>query len=90
MDELGGLENALDHVAQLVEVDSRSDLNVVQFPKPKTPLEQVLKLLGAQVQMGQGVALQKRALDTVAPALEALNVLEKPQNYSTYEPLKIQ
>ena len=89
VDEIGGLENALDHVAVMVGAESRKDLNVVQFPEPKTPLERFLSLLGAQVRMGQAVAMQERLLKTFEPALEMMNVIQSPQNYSTYEPLRI-
>ncbi|MEM7651042.1 MAG: signal peptide peptidase SppA [Pseudomonadota bacterium] len=89
VDELGGLEDAIDYAAVLAGEESRADINLVQYPKPKTPLERVLKLLGAQVNMGRGVALQQQLLERAAPVLEFMNVIEKPHHYTTYEPLKI-
>ena len=90
VDELGGLEDALDHAAFMFGAGTRENLNVVQFPKPKTPLERFLTLLGAQARVGQAVAVQERLLKAFEPAMDMLNVIQSPQNYSTYEPLKIQ
>ncbi|MCB1722037.1 MAG: S49 family peptidase, partial [Alphaproteobacteria bacterium] len=93
VDELGGLEKALDYAAKLSGVESRRDLNVVVYPKPKTPLEQVLELLDTQSgvisQMGRTAAWQERFFEAAAPALELLQVYENPQNYSAYEPLQV-
>ncbi len=90
VDELGGLENALDHVASLTGAESRADLNVVVYPKPKTALEQVIEFLETQASMGQSVALQERILQAAGPMLEMLQVYENSQNFSTYETLRIQ
>ncbi len=90
VDELGGLENALDHVASLTGVESRNDLNIVVYPKPKTAFEQVLELLDTQATMGKSVKVQERVLKAAGPMLDLLQVYENPQNYSTYEPLSLQ
>lgn len=91
VDELGGLEDALDYVAQLNDKQSRNDLNVVLYPKPKNTFEQVLELLGTQARLGaKSVALQERFLGVFEPALDTVSMMEKPQNYITYEPLRLE
>jgi protease-4 len=90
VDELGGLENALDYAAGLAGAKSRDDLNVVVYPKPKTALEQVIEFLETQASMGQTAALQKRALEVAQPALDMLQIRQNPQGFMTYEPLRLQ
>lgn len=90
VDELGGLDKALDHVASLVGVQGRDDLNLVEYPKPQTPLEQILKLLEAQARMGQAASVHERFLEAAEPFLDVLNVYDHPQNFMTYEPLRIE
>ena len=93
VDELGGLEDALDYAAELAKVESRKDLNVVVYPKPKTPLEQILELLDTQSgvisQMGRAAAWQERFFEAAEPALELLQVHENPQDYIVYEALQL-
>lgn len=91
VDELGGLEDALDYVAALTGQESRADLNVVLYPKPKNTFEQVLELLGTQVRLGQQVALwQEKFLQTAQPVLDLVKVADQPQNFMTYEPLRVE
>ncbi|MCG8339177.1 MAG: signal peptide peptidase SppA, partial [Proteobacteria bacterium] len=90
VDELGGLEDALDHAAVLAGAESRRDLSVVVYPKPKTALEQVLQLLEGQVRMGRAVEWQEKALDVLQPAFNMLDIAKNPQNYGVYEPLRIE
>lgn len=93
VDEIGGLDDALDYAAQLAGAQDRRGLNIVVYPKPKTPLEQVLELLDTQArasaQMGRAAEIQAQALDAFGPALDMLRVQHAPQNYMTYEPMKI-
>ncbi|MCB9983291.1 MAG: signal peptide peptidase SppA [Rhodospirillales bacterium] len=94
VDELGGLDDALDYTAMQVGAEDRSGLNVAVYPKPKTPLEQVLELLDTQAQasmrMGRMAALQERALEVFGPALAWMRVQDNPQDYMTYDPLRIE
>lgn len=52
VDELGGLDSALDEAAKLVGAQSRHDIHITIMPKPLTPLEQLLMLTGQKVLMG--------------------------------------
>ena len=45
VDRLGGVKEALEETAMLLEVESAKDLAVFEFPPEKPPLQQVLELL---------------------------------------------
>lgn len=51
VDELGGLDSALDYTARALGLQDRTQLEVRIMPAPKTALEQLAELLGAQVRM---------------------------------------
>ncbi len=53
VDELGGLNDALDYVAGRFDLESRRDLNVTVLPKPQSAIEQLADILGAQVAIGR-------------------------------------
>lgn len=89
VDEIGGLNDALDYVAVQLEREGRNDLKVEVLPKPKTPLEQLLELFGAQVQMGQAVKWQARVMEVFQPALEMIQV-HSGEPVSTYEAMRLQ
>ncbi len=52
VDEIGGLDAALDDAAKSVGEKDRMALNVTILPKPKTALEQVMMMMGQGVSMG--------------------------------------
>ena len=90
VDELGGLENALDYVATLAEVENRNDLNVIVYPKPKTAIEQIVQFLDQQGGAVKGANATAQLMERATPYLEMLNVIEKPQNYSVYESIRVE
>jgi len=90
VDELGGLQSALNYTAVQIGAESADDVNVVVLPKPKTALEQFVALLEGQVHMGQAISAQARFLNAAEPMLDLLQVYENPQNFSTYEMLRVE
>ena len=92
VDELGGLEDAMDFVAQALGKEARSDLKVVLYPKPKTSLEQFLALLDGQVRAS--VMMQKitgafsPAIESAEPFLQDMQVRRDP--FAVYESLRIE
>jgi protease-4 len=87
-DELGGLNDALDYVAEAVGVGDYTELAVEVFPKPKTALEIIVEMLEGQVSMGRAVKAQAEVLEMFAPAFEAVNVRAR-QPVSAYESLRL-
>jgi len=57
-DQAGGLNAALVYAAEMVtgSADSLGQIDVVVMPKPLTPFEQFIELLGGQVALGQWMA----------------------------------
>ncbi|MCB1563029.1 MAG: signal peptide peptidase SppA [Alphaproteobacteria bacterium] len=89
-DEIGGLENALDYVAQSLGQADRHALNVVIMPEPKTAIEKFLELLEQQGEIGQAVQWQMSIVERLAPALEMMAVTGNRELYATYEPLRLE
>jgi len=87
VDELGGLNEALIYTANLIGEQGRGDINVSVFPAPKTPIEQLLELLGTQARMGQAVKLQERVLEAVSPFLQSAEMNARP--VSAYEAIRL-
>ena len=49
VDELGGLDVALDYTASLVGERDRTKLDIHIIPEPLTPLQQLMHMMGQQV-----------------------------------------
>lgn len=53
VDEIGGLDAALDYAATLAGAKDRSGIHLQVLPKPETALERLMALLEMQAQIGQ-------------------------------------
>lgn len=53
VDALGGQADALDYIARTLGHTNRTDLQVIELPRRKRPLEQLIELMETQVSMGQ-------------------------------------
>ena len=89
VDEIGGLSEALDYTAQLLGASGQRDLDIVMMPKPKTALEQFLELVE-----GGGSAItvlenQNRMMKMLEPFAQSMAVMQNPELYSVYEPLRL-
>ncbi|MFN3701424.1 MAG: signal peptide peptidase SppA [Alphaproteobacteria bacterium] len=90
-DEVGGLLNALDHAAKVLELESRDQLSVQIFPRPKTPLEQFLEILQGE----RGLPLdtggfQSMAMELVKPYARGALMARDPQNFLLYQDIPLQ
>ena len=65
VDQLGGLNDALDYTAKELGLESRRQLKITVLPKPQGALEQLAEMLGAQVSLG-------RFIGALAPVHEIL------------------
>ncbi len=72
VDELGGLTDALDYVAQELGVASRRDLAVTLMPRPKTALERIVALLEMQASMGRMIEVQATLFEMLRPLTKNL------------------
>jgi len=80
IDELGGLDSAMDEAAKMAEVTDRAKLRVIQLPEPLSPFEQIMELMGNQVSVTTAIPFLK----TAAPELKALSAFERMGPVQTY------
>ena len=69
VDEMGGLNAALDHAAILSGLKSRRDAVIVELPKEKTTFERIADLLDTQSRLGQGLSAQVAIGELLIPML---------------------
>ena len=84
VDDLGGLDTALDYAAQQLKVHDRSHLNIEVFPRPQSPWEKLEDLAG-QVRADQSI----NSTMALMPVLDDLDRAIKAGEYLTYQPLKV-
>ncbi|MAF98427.1 MAG: signal peptide peptidase SppA [Micavibrio sp.] len=89
VDELGGLDKALDYTAKLIGAPNRMKAAITVRPKPKTALEMIAELLEGQVMMGQALKMQSEAFKAFAPAAEMIRV-QSAEPVAAYEALRLQ
>ena len=85
VDDLGGLDVALDYTAKLIGSDNRSKLNIIQIPEPLTPLEQIMHIMGQQVFFKNWMG-NSMINDFVSPFIKRLEMQERSGMMQTYEP----
>lgn len=72
VDKIGGLDMAMNDIASELGARDRFHLNVEIYPKPETPVEQLMKLLEGQVRMGTDLQGLSSAAQLIAPVAEQL------------------
>ncbi|PZQ44538.1 MAG: signal peptide peptidase SppA [Micavibrio aeruginosavorus] len=85
VDDLGGLDNALDYAATLIGEKDRSALRVREIPKPLSPLEQLLRMMGSQVGIGDYPGKGGAMLKVVEPFLRKADVMERSGPVQAYD-----
>lgn len=82
VDALGGQSDALDYIARELGHKSRNDLTVIELPRRKRPLEQLMELMETQVSMGQWLGAARaefatwRGLSSGVQAVEPLGLFQ--------------
>lgn len=81
VDELGGLDAALDYAAKQVQANDRTHLKLQIFPRPQSPFDKLEDLAGQ---------VRAPSLDGVmAPVSARMNRVIDAARFATYEPLAI-
>lgn len=80
VDELGGLDVALDYSAKQINLASRFDAEIVPLPRAKTPFDRLFELLNIEVAMGRiaNVAMKmigERVEQAATPSVSARDPL---------------
>ncbi len=89
VDEIGGLQNALDYTATLLKAEDRFGLDVIILPKPLTTFEELMAFLSEQGAVYDGLKFQAMLGRVSKPFMDQMDVISQP-NFTTYEPLQIQ
>jgi protease-4 len=87
VDELGGLNDALDYAGSRLGGEDRHDIRVVMLPSVKTPFERVLQMLEGQVRAGQGLHVlgQYISADDQRQAQALLESLQQSGKINIYQ-----
>lgn len=92
VDQLGGLNDALDYAAVTLEMKDRYDLDVEVLPVPLTPMEQFMEILDGGV-VGVGgmpdVSVITRFMAWVQPLLVQIDMMVNAQDYTIYESVQV-
>jgi protease-4 len=78
VDELGGLDAALDYTAQQLGAKNRDGIEIVELPHPKSPFDRIFEILNIKVMMsrvaGMATALLREKVETgKIPSVSAYN-----------------
>ncbi|MDH5723706.1 MAG: signal peptide peptidase SppA [Alphaproteobacteria bacterium] len=90
VDELGSLNDTLDYAAREAGLKNRYDINIRIMPKPLTPLEQFISLLEGQASAGQSISVLSKLIQNHVGDLNSLIVTAHPDEYTVYQPIKVQ
>lgn len=87
IDEIGGLDAALDHTAGMLGKTGRLDIAVELRPRPKTPVEQLFSILENQVYMGRLMGVFAPAIESAAPFFGHAEAVRNSEPVTVYRPL---
>lgn len=89
VDELGGLNEALDYVARETGHKGRHDVDVIMLPEPKTFLEEILDLMGQSAALSPFLQWQARVMQKVDAAIgDDVRVMQNGSPVMVYDPLR--
>lgn len=91
VDQLGGLNDALDYVAVQLGENDRRDIQVAIMPKPLNAVEKLVELLEGQVHAGEIIGMQADLISYLRPVLQQVNVVREVSRsgVSVYEPITV-
>ncbi len=85
VDELGGLDRALDYAAAQLKLKDRTALEIEVFPRPLSPVEKVFDFLEGQVAVQDAL----KDVSKIRPFLQSLAVQMNARTGLAYEPLTV-
>ena len=85
VDDLGGLDVALDYTAKEIGLEDRSKLDIRLIPEPLSPLEELMHMLGTQVGLGDYPGKGSAFLKEVSPLMHKLDVMERIGPIQAYD-----
>lgn len=85
VDELGGLDLALNNLAKEYNLSGKDDLKITVMPKPKSPIEKFLEAFSQQVEFGHFLKQNTGVLETLGNALGEAEIMMNAPAYGVYE-----
>lgn len=82
IDELGGLDNAMDHAAELAGIADRSKMDILILPERLSPLEELMRLGKGRMWSGANIPFYKN----IEPSLRKWNAMENMGPVQAYDP----
>ena len=89
VDQLGGLKDALDYTAKELGVETGEDLQIVQLPREKSPIELLVELLRNQGLVFENLHWQNAVLSKMKPFLEQISAVNSGEAAMAYEPIAL-
>ncbi len=86
VDEIGGLDEAMNYAAKQAGVKDPRDLRVIELPEPLTPVQQLLRMMGGQVSLGASPIEENAAMKALSPYLRQADVMERIGPVQAYDP----
>ena len=85
VDDLGGLDVAMDYAAKQIGLSDRTKLDIRIIPEPLSPLEEIMHMLGTQVGMGAYPGQGSALLEAAAPFLRKVETIERLGPVQAYD-----
>lgn len=85
VDDLGGLDTALDYTAAQIGLKDRTKLDIRLIPEPLSPLEELMHMLGTQVGIGVYPGKGGALIREVSPLMRKLDVMERIGPVQVYD-----
>lgn len=85
VDEIGGLNTALDKTAEMIGQKDRHDLKVIKMPRELNGVERILELFGQQVSLGNFLGVDLGFLKPFQSQLKQKEILESGTRTSVYQ-----
>jgi protease-4 len=74
VDELGGFRAALEATKALAGLPADAEINLREFPKPKTPFEEIADMFGTSAEVVRTIALMGRVMES-EPVADVLKLM---------------
>lgn len=85
VDDLGGLDVAMDYAAKQIDLSDRSKLDIRIIPEPMSPLEEIMHMLSTQVGIGAYPGQGSALLGAAAPFLRKAETIDRLGPVQAYD-----
>lgn len=86
VDEIGGLNSALDYAAKKIGKNDRRDIDIIIMPKPLSTMEQLMMAMGAQVKAGDILSSHVSWLEKLSAITHRYDAMERMGALQAYDP----